>query len=81
MVNKMVKKSRRLVLLSEFHDGAQLFSCQVFDTTSEASGINLLCNGLNYSIIFILHIHGFIKIIMGSIFKDISKDQRDNIFF
>jgi hypothetical protein len=27
--------------LSEFHDGAQLFTCNVFDTTSEASGINL----------------------------------------
>jgi hypothetical protein len=54
------------LLISEFHDGAQLFSCQVFDTTSEASGINSLCYDFNYYIIFILHIHGFIKI-MGSI--------------
>ena len=27
--------------LSEFYDGAQLFTCNVFDTTSEASCINL----------------------------------------
>ena len=39
------------LLLSEFYDGAQLFSSEVFDTTSEVFD------------------------------KDISKDQRDNIFY